>query len=92
MKSNLGVFSSCSTQHILRDIPLCGHEILLSMVLVFLCIETAWEVLALGFRLDTGILRGKTIADKLIYNPNNDTQNYSFCKLKLVVETFEHST
>ena len=32
----------------------------------------------------------KTIADKLMYN--NDTQNNAFFKLKLVVETFEHST
>ena len=33
-----------------------------------------------------GILRGKTIADKLTYIPNDDTQNYPFCKLQLVVE------
>ena len=32
-----------------------------------------------------------TIADKLIYIPNDDTQNYPFCRLKFVVETFEHS-
>ena len=29
--------------------------------------------------------------DNLIYIPNDDTQNYSFCKLKLRVETFGHS-
>ena len=32
------------------------------------------------------------MADKLIYIPNNDTQNYPFCRSKIVVETFEHST
>ena len=34
----------------------------------------------------------KTMADKLMFIPNNDTQNYPFCSAKLVVETFEHST
>ena len=24
-----------------------------------------------------------TMADKLLYNPNDDTQNYPFCRLKL---------
>ena len=35
--------------------------------------------------------RDKTIADKLIYTSKDDTQNYPFCRLKLVVEIFEHS-
>ena len=39
-----------------------------------------------------GISRDKTMTDKLMYIPNDDTQNYPFCRLKLVVETFEHST
>ena len=30
-------------------------------------------------------------ADKLMYIPNNDTQNYPFCRSKSVLETFEHS-
>ena len=30
------------------------------------------------------------MADKLIYIPYDDTQNYTFCRLKLVIETFEH--
>ena len=30
------------------------------------------------------------MADKLMYN--NNTQNYPFCRLQLVVETFEHLT
>ena len=25
-----------------------------------------------------------------MYNPNDDTQKYPFCRLELVVETFEH--
>ena len=33
-----------------------------------------------------------TMADKLMYIPNDDTQNKPFCRLKIVVETFEHST
>ena len=39
-----------------------------------------------------GTYRDKTMADKLIYIPNNNTQNYPFCRLKLVFETFKHST
>ena len=31
--------------------------------------------------------RDKTMADKLMYIPNDDSQNYPICKLKLVVET-----
>ena len=36
----------------------------------------------------------KTIADKLMYivHPNDDTQIDPFNSLKVVVETFEHST
>ena len=30
--------------------------------------------------------------DKLMYIPNYDTQNYPFCRLELVTETFEHTT
>ncbi len=29
---------------------------------------------------------------KLMYIPNDFTPNYPLCRLKLVVETFEHST
>ena len=32
------------------------------------------------------------MADELMYILNDDTQNYSFCRLSLVVETFEHLT
>ena len=32
------------------------------------------------------------MADKLMYIPNNDTRNYPFCGLQLMVETFRHST
>ena len=32
------------------------------------------------------------MADRLMNIPNDDTQYYHFCKLKLVVKTFEHST
>ena len=36
-----------------------------------------------------GIKKDKTMADKFIYIPNDDTQNYPFCTLKLVFETFD---
>ena len=36
--------------------------------------------------------KDRTMADKLLYIPFDDTQIYPFCILKLVVETFEHST
>ena len=32
------------------------------------------------------------MADKLMYIPRDDTQEYTFCILKIVVEPFEHST
>ena len=34
------------------------------------------------------LLRDKTIKDKLIYIPNDDTQNYPFYRLQLLVKTF----
>ena len=36
--------------------------------------------------------RNKTMADKMMYIPNDDTQNYSFFRLKFMVVTFGHST
>ena len=38
------------------------------------------------------IYKDKTIAIKLMYIlfPNDDIQNFPFCRFKLVVETFEH--
>ena len=36
--------------------------------------------------------RDKTMADKFMHIQNDATQNYPFYRLKLVVETFEHST
>ena len=32
------------------------------------------------------------MADKFMYIPNDETQNYPFCRLQLVVKTFGHST
>ena len=32
------------------------------------------------------------LADKFIYIPNDDMQNYPFCRLQSVVELFGHST
>ena len=37
-------------------------------------------------------LKYKTIANKLINIPNENAQNPPFCKLQLVVETFENSS
>ena len=41
----------------------------------------------LNFQSDPfqGYKRDKTMADKLIYIPHDDTQNYQFCRLQLVV-------
>ena len=33
----------------------------------------------------------KTMADKFMYIPNDDTLNYHICRLQLVVKTFRHS-
>ncbi len=32
------------------------------------------------------------MAGNLMFIPNDDTQNYPFCRLQLVVKTFEHSS
>ena len=40
----------------------------------------------------SGILRDKTMAKKLIHIPNDNAQNFHFCRLWLLVETFGHST
>ncbi len=37
-----------------------------------------------------GIYRYKTMTTKLMYIPNDDTQNYTFYRLQYVVETYEH--
>ena len=39
-----------------------------------------------------GYYRDTTMVDEMIYIPNDDIQNYPFCRLQLVVETFVHST
>ena len=36
--------------------------------------------------------RDKTMTDKFMFIPNDDTLNYPFFRLKLVVETFGHLT
>ena len=46
----------------------------------------------INFQYFQGIQRDKTIGNKLMYIPNEDSQNYPLCRLKLVVETFEHLT
>ena len=37
----------------------------------------------------TGILRDKTMDDKLKYIPSDDKQNYQFCIFKLVIQMFK---
>ena len=32
------------------------------------------------------------MANKLMYIPNDDTDNYTFCRVQLVVETFGYTT
>ena len=32
------------------------------------------------------------MADKWLYIPNDDNENYPFCRLQLMVEAFEHLT
>ena len=39
-----------------------------------------------------GVLRDKTMTDKLINIPNNNTLNNPLCKIQLVVEMFGSST
>ena len=47
----------------------------------------------MGFHVNKflGTDRDKTMADKLMYLLNDDTQNYPFYRLQLVVETIGHS-
>ncbi len=42
------------------------------------------KVRDLNYKID------KTMADNMMYVPNDDTTNSLLCRLKLVVETFEH--
>ena len=37
----------------------------------------------------SGIQRDKTMADKMMYIPYDDTQIYPFCRLKIMVVTLE---
>ena len=53
-----------------------------------------WNSLFIKFIVlmkNSRIYRYKTMADKLMYIPNDDTQNSIFCKLQLLVEIFGHS-
>ena len=50
------------------------------------------QIMGIAKSLKPRILKDKKMADKLMYIPNNDTQNYPYCRLKLVVETIGHST
>ena len=45
-----------------------------------------------GRFIKSGIVRDKTMTDKLMHIPNKGTQNYLVCRLQLVVETFRHLT
>ena len=38
------------------------------------------------------LYRDKTMANELIYIPNDDIQIYPFCRLQLVVKMFGHLT
>ena len=38
------------------------------------------------------IYREQTMADKCMYISDDDTENYPFCRLQLMVETFGNST
>ena len=59
---------------------------------IVITFETTTSVLRSTDAFQPGIYRDKTIADKLMYIPNNDTQNYLFFRLQLVVEKFGHLT
>jgi hypothetical protein len=49
-------------------------------------------MLSKSYLIVTGIIMDKKLADKFMYIPNDNTQNYTFCRLNLVVETLKHST
>ena len=40
---------------------------------------------------DKIVIKGQSMTDALMYIPNDDTQNYFYCRLQLVVKTFGHS-
>ncbi len=46
--------------------------------------STVWSIAG-----ETGISRDKTMHDLLMYMSNDDKQNYSFCRLKLLIENFQ---
>ena len=51
---------------------------------------TSFKMIGLG--KTEKLSRDKTMADKIMYIPNGDTQNYHLCRLQLVVELFGYST
>ena len=56
-----------------------GHNLLFIFIIFFFYI--------CAFVLNAGILRYNTMVGKLVQIPNYDTQNYSLCRLQLVVDT-----
>ena len=75
-------FHTCITEKYI----ITTAQILLPIISLLLLLNTPSFIF--GFRDK----RDKTMADKLMYKPNDDTQNYLFCRLQLVVETFGHLT
>ena len=51
---------------------------------------TSFKMIGLG--KTEKLSRDKTMADKIMYIPNGDTQNYHLCRLQLVVETYGNPT
>ena len=64
----------------------------LKFIPMSLNIEILLNKKPMAFQLSSGIKRDKTIADKLMYIPNDDTLNYPFCRLQSVVKMCGHST
>ena len=56
-------------------------------MLVKACIEfVLFEQISIKSKtIMSGVLGDKTMDDKLIYIPNDDKQNFPFCRLKLLV-------
>ena len=52
----------------------------------------AYILFQVSYSTEHVLVKTFTRADKMMYIPNDDTQIYPFCGLKLEVETFEHST
>ena len=64
----------------------------LKVLRICFCLSFTWMISFALYLTYPGILRDKIMPDKLMYILNDDSKNYPFYRLQLVIEMFGHST